>query len=96
MKRLSLWWVVALAGMSAGGAAAQAGFDDSASARLLMAARANDMPAVKRALADGASINARNRIGESALLGAVKRNDRELASLLIDAGADVDQPAVNG
>ena len=46
----------------------QAGFDESASARLLMAARANDIPAVERALAEGGSIDSRNRIGETALL----------------------------
>src|SRR6185503_12966738 len=75
---------------------AQAGFDDSASARFLVAARASDLPAVKRALADGGSINSRNRIGETALLSAIKRNDGDMARFLVDAGADVNVAAING
>mgnify|MGYP001554039972 FL=1 len=55
----------ALALAFAGACWAQAGFDDSASARLLVAARGNDLPAVQRALAEGGSVNARSRIGET-------------------------------
>jgi len=99
MRRSWRWagsTVLAAAGLCAGCAWAQAGFDDSASARLLMAARGNDLPALERALADGGSINARNRLGETALVSALKRNQLDMARRLIDAGADVNLAAING
>ena len=49
-----------------------------------------------RALAGGAAINARNRLGESALVIVLKNNHPELAPALIDAGADVNLAAING
>jgi ankyrin repeat protein len=49
--------------------------DLSANARLLAAARTGDETGVGKALADGASANARNRVGETALVIALK-NDR--------------------
>jgi len=70
--------------------------DISASARLLMAARAADAPAMERALAGGAAINARNRLGESALMVVLKNNHPELAPALMAAGADVNLAAING
>ena len=76
---------------------ARAADDDiSASARLLMAARAADAPAMERALAGGAAINSRNRLGESALMVVLKNNHPELAPALIAAGADVNLAAING
>src|SRR5258706_8675043 len=44
----------------------------SANVRLLAAARAGDMGSVTRALADGATPNARSRVGETALVIALK------------------------
>ena len=51
---------------------------------------------MKRGLADGAAINSRNRLGESALIVVLKKNRVDLAQFLIDAGADINQPALNG
>ena len=65
-------------------------------ARFLLAARNVDAAGLKRALADGAAINSRNRLGESALIVVLKKNRVDLAQLLIDAGADIRQPALNG
>src|SRR5262245_30215997 len=42
--------------------------DLTASARLLVAARSSDSAAVERALKEGATPNARNRLGETALV----------------------------
>jgi hypothetical protein len=52
-------------------ALAQTTTDDAVNARLLVAARTNDEPGLVRALADGAAINSRNRLGESALIIAL-------------------------
>src|SRR6266849_6231323 len=68
----------------------------SANVRLVAAARAGDQAAVTRALADGATPNARNRIGETALLIALKTERPDLARQMIDAGADVNIAAANG
>src|SRR5436190_19541798 len=70
--------------------------DWSINARLLVAARAGDEAGLVRALADGAAVNARNRIGESALVIALKNEQPALASRMLDAGADVNLAAVNG
>src|SRR5215471_257293 len=70
--------------------------DLSVNARLLAAARSGDSQGVARELAAGASPNARNRLGETALLVALKRNDLALAQAMLDAGTDVNQAAVNG
>ncbi len=50
--------------------------DLSVNARLLASARNADVTGVDRALKAGASPNARNRLGETALLIALKKNDR--------------------
>ena len=83
---------VALLSLSAFGADQ----DLSVNARLLAAARSGDSQGVARELAAGASPNARNRLGETALLVALKRNDLVLARAMLDAGTDVNQAAVNG
>ena len=70
--------------------------DLSINARLLAAARNGDAQGVARALASGASPNARNRLGETALVVALKRNDVVMAQAMVDAGTDVNQAAVNG
>ncbi|MFO1313704.1 MAG: ankyrin repeat domain-containing protein [Burkholderiales bacterium] len=68
----------------------------STNARFLVAARNADAAAMKRELAAGAAVNARNRLGESALVIVLKKDRADLATLLLDAGADVNQPAING
>src|SRR5690349_12895960 len=70
--------------------------DLSVNARLLLAARSGDAAAVQRALNAGASIDSRNRLGETALVIALKRNDVALAEMLIRTGADVNLAAING
>ena len=65
-------------------------------ARLLASVRNEDGAGVTRALRDGAAVNSRNRLGESGLLIALKKNRADLARLLLDAGADVNEAAVNG
>ena len=70
--------------------------DLSVNARLLASARSGDQAGIDRALAQGASPNARNRLGETVLVIALKDNRPTLARQMIDAGADVNQAAVNG
>jgi ankyrin repeat protein len=72
------------------------GVELSVNARLLAAARNDDAAGIDRALRDGAAIDSRNRLGESALLIVLKRHRPDLALRLIDAGANVNQPAING
>ena len=80
------------------GIAAQAAAQENltVNARFLLAARNADAAGLKRGLADGAAVNSRNRLGESALIVVLKKNRVDLAQLLIDAGADINQPALNG
>jgi uncharacterized protein len=87
----SLAWLAFIA--LAHGALAQ---DLSANARLLAAARAGDQAGVARALSDGASVNARNRIGETVLIIALKNDRPALAMDMLNAGTDVNLAAVNG
>ncbi len=61
-----------------------------------LAARAGDSAAVGRALADGASPNARSRIGETALVIAIKNEQPALAMEMVNAGTDVNLGEVNG
>src|SRR5205823_10863338 len=65
-------------------------------AKLLVAARNADGPAIARALQQGAAVNSRNRLGESALIIVLKKDRVDLARVLLDAGADVNQAAING
>jgi hypothetical protein len=64
--------------------------------RFLVAARSLDAAAIDRALREGANVNARNRLGESALVIVLKGNRLDLAQTLLAAGADVNLAAVNG
>ena len=91
-----LFAVALVAGMSSVLAPAVAQENLTVNARFLLAARNADEAGLKRALADGAAINSRNRLGESALIVVLKKNRIDLAQLLIDAGADINQPALNG
>ena len=65
-------------------------------ARLLASVRNDDAGGIERALRDGAAVNSRNRLGESALLIALKKNRADFAQTLLAAGADVNEAAVNG
>jgi ankyrin repeat protein len=70
--------------------------DLSVNARLLVSARGADRPGIERALQQGAAVDSRNRLGESALIVVLKSNHPDLARPLLDAGANVNQPAING
>jgi ankyrin repeat protein len=75
----------------AAGAAAQPAADAnlSVNARFLVAARNADGAGLERELAAGASVNARNRLGESALVILLKNDKVDLAQKVLAAGADV-------
>jgi ankyrin repeat protein len=60
-----------------------------ADARLLAAARAGDLEGVRRALAAGASVRARDAGGATALVHAAYGNHLPAARALVEAGADV-------
>ena len=91
-------WVVATACCIATIAAAQNPSEENltTNARFLVAARNADAEGLKRALAQGAAVDSRNRLGESALIILLKKDRLDLAQVVLDAGADVNQPAVNG
>jgi uncharacterized protein len=89
-------YIVAFAFLAFAGNASAADSDLSVNARLLVAARNSDMPGVERALKDGASPDARNRLGETALVIGLKKKDTVLAKAMLDAGTDVNIAAVNG
>jgi ankyrin repeat protein len=61
----------------------------TANDRLLAAAGRGDVAAVQAALRDGATVDARDRSGRTALLVATHANKVEAARVLIAAGADV-------
>ena len=65
-------------------------------ARLLASVRNDDTAGIARALRDGAAVNSRNRLGESALLMSLQKNRADIAQVLLDAGADVNEAAING
>ncbi|MEO8487049.1 MAG: ankyrin repeat domain-containing protein [Betaproteobacteria bacterium] len=77
-------------------AAAQATSNESTNARLLVSARTGDDAGVARALAAGAAVDSRNRLGETALVVALKRQQWTMAKGLVAAGTNVNLAAVNG
>jgi ankyrin repeat protein len=58
-------------------------------ARMIRAAASGDLPAVRRAHLRGASVDARDSRGRTALVAAAYGNHLRVARFLIDAGADV-------
>src|SRR5438270_2673474 len=70
--------------------------DLAPNAQLLALARAGDVEGVRKVLAQGASPDARNRLGETALLIAAKRDDAPLVRVMLEAGTGVNIAAVNG
>src|SRR5215510_5185555 len=57
--------------------------------RLIQAVKDSNAPAVRSLLQSGASANAREPDGTTALHWAASRNDLKMVDLLINAGADV-------
>src|SRR5499427_3256638 len=76
--------------------AASGAQEQSANLRLLAAGRSGDQAGITRALAEGASPDARTRIGETVLLISLKNDRSELARQMIAAGADINLAAANG
>ena len=78
-----------------GSAAASGAMSDTGPAamertmELIAAAERDDVAAVKRQLAQGASVDARDGSGKTALIAAAYRNHLRVAELLIATGADV-------
>jgi ankyrin repeat protein len=75
--------------------------DVPVNSRLLVFARNSDAAGVERSLKAGANVNSRNRVGETALVIALKKvdskpDDLRIAQLMLDAGTDVNLAAVNG
>jgi ankyrin repeat protein len=92
LRSLALALVLAL-----GTPLVQAATEDlSVNARLLLFARNGDLAGVERSLQEGAAANARNRIGETALVIALKKNDLAIAQTMLRAGTDVNLAALNG
>src|SRR6266852_2025150 len=58
--------------------------------------RNGDATALERALRAGASPDARTRIGDTALMIALKKNDVAMARKMLEAGTDVNNAAANG
>ena len=57
--------------------------------QMIAAAERGELPVVRRLLADGARIDARDQRGRTALLAATQRNRVDIARFLIQEGADV-------
>ena len=64
--------------------------------QLLGAVREGDQAAVTRLLDEGAAIDSRNRIGDTALISACKKGLTPMARMLIERGANVSQADVQG
>src|SRR5882672_9796973 len=72
--------------------AAMPGFAQQGNERerdMIAAAERGELPVVRRLLAEGARIDARDQRGRSALLAATHRNRIDIARFLIQEGADV-------
>jgi len=69
--------------------------DDSVTP-LMLAAAEGSVRKVKRLIARGANVNARNRQGATALMYAILSGSVEVARILIENGADVDARDCNG
>lgn len=88
MRRRSSFTLLALPLLAGPGFAAWASEAVSAPA-LHAAAGRNDVPAIRRLLAEGAKLDERDGSGATALLVATHANRVEAAQALIEAGADV-------
>ena len=67
----------------------QAASHTSLNAQLLVAARQSDTAAVQQALARGAAVDSRNRLGKTVLMIAAENGQLALAAVALKAGADV-------
>jgi ankyrin repeat protein len=94
-------FIVLLSALAAVTCFALADDDIPVNSRMLVFARNSDAAGVERMLKEGANVNSRNRVGETALVIALKKEDPKkddlrIAQLMLDAGTDVNLAAVNG
>ena len=89
MKHAIRWMVLCLLGALATAALAQRGADQiNINGQFVMAARAGLVPRVQALLEQGASVNSRDRNGDSPLNMAATKGDATMVATLLDAGAD--------
>jgi hypothetical protein len=69
---------------------------DSAGTSLPATAARGDLEALKRLLAQGADVNARDEQGRTALMQAARRGDAAMVRALLEAGADVQRRDAQG
>jgi ankyrin repeat protein len=81
--------------LSFGPGAPAGGQDMNAAQQLRQAAERGDMPEATRLLKAGAPLDARDEVGQTALLLAVAGNHIGIAKALIEAGADINAQAAN-
>ena len=101
MRQFPYRFVAPLLALAAVAWSALANDDVPVNSRLLVFARNSDAAGVERSLKEGANVNSRNRIGETALVIALKKEDPKpddlrIAQLMLEAGTDVNLAAVNG
>src|SRR5580698_9090147 len=94
MRRMAGRWATALVLCAMCGMARAD--DQSVNEKLLAAARSGDLARVTGTLDEGAAIDSRNRIGDTALISACKKGFAPMARLLIERGANIDQADVSG
>ena len=76
--------------------AAPVGADATLDRELRRAAMVGDTPAIAELLERGASVNAANEFGKSALMIAVESDSMDAVALLLARGADVNARTVAG
>ena len=87
--------VVALAGLALAGAGCgedEGARDPSRDLALVVAAGPGQLEEVKRVLQEGASVDAKDAVGNTALHAAALTNRVAVAEALMDAGSDVNEP----
>ncbi|MBC7468620.1 MAG: ankyrin repeat domain-containing protein [Ramlibacter sp.] len=97
MKQTSPWVALLLLGAIAMPASAQKGADQiNVNGQLVMAARTGLVPRVQALLEQGASVNSRDRNGDSPLNLAAAKGNVDMVAALPKAGADVNLANVAG
>ena len=97
MKQITTWVALLLLGASAMPALAQKGADQiNVNGQLVMAARTGLVPRVQALLDQGASVNSRDRNGDTPLNLAAAKGNADMVAALLKAGADVNLANVAG
>jgi ankyrin repeat protein len=97
MKQTTAWFGLCVLAACAGPASAQKGADQiNVNGQLVMAARTGVVPRVQALLEQGASVNSRDRNGDTPLNLAAAKGNAEMVAVLLKAGADVNLANVAG